>query len=545
MTADQRSYTVSPLALSGVVRDAYCQVVRPHLRFTTTCYFASRWVPVLGLYPAGLNENPRKSAGKSAGSAAWLIVALRQFAIWNRSDTTQISQKTLSKWIGSTTRTLQTLLGEPLVQWFMQEQPGPYVTDSSGQTRRAATRYTVRLDDPIVPADIESLAACYQRMSSVYQTDSVLDRVKQFLDWALTQPVDLILAPSPTAPLSHPQWFEAGPITIAQMIAILEPEISALDTGNLEPLYQALTLKITGPESVIGSNLYFRQNWVPRLGPGPAWIYMYLRALVYMDDSCGAVRDTCDLIGVKTLADRLGVRSESILEWLQILITNGFLEILDSRKLTDSQIWRQIRVSTAIPLTQSGYDEWTRIINQIKPDSNLPADSDWVPGDFSPTDEGVPGDFSPTDEGVPGDFSPTDEGVPGDFSPTDEGVPGDFSPIKCSRLQRHPDSHMPLQQHRRRQKSADVAALPRGLMSALDEWAWSGSTSEIQTAYNQAPEGVMTLIPVVNRSSAANRAGLFLSMIRNGVHLRQQAQKQSADDPLKFISGPYGQFVEH
>ena len=104
---------------------------------------------------------------------------------------------------------------------------------------------------------------------------------------------------------------------------------------------------------------------------------------------------------------------------------------------------------------------------------------------------------------------------------------------------------MPLQQHRRRQKSADVAALPRGLMSALDEWAWSGSTSEIQTAYNQAPEGVMTLIPVVNRSSAANRAGLFLSMIRNGVHLRQQAQKQSADDPLKFISGPYGQFVEH
>ena len=541
MTADQRSCPVSHLKLSGVVRDAYCQVVRPHLRFTTTRYFAFRWVPVLGLYPSGVNEKPRNSAGKSAGSAAWLITALRQFAIWNRSDTTQISQKTLSNWMGSTTRTLQTLLDEPLVHWFMQEQPGPYVTDPSGQTRRAATRYTIRLDDPIVPADIESLAACYQRMA--VPNLPVIDRVEKFFNWALTQPVEAILSPSPTAPLSHSQWFEAGPITISQMISILEPEIRASDTTNLEPLYQALTLRVTAPESVIGSTLYFRQNWVPLLGAGPAWIYMYLRALVYMDDV--HVRDTCDLIGLQTLADRLGVRPESILDWLQILVTNGFVEILDSRKLADSQIWRQIRVATAVPLTQSGYDEWTRIINQIKPNSNLPADSNWVPGDFSPMDKGVSRDFSPTDERVPRDFSPTDEGVPGDFSPTDEGVPGDFSPIKCLRPHRHPDSQMPLQQHRRRQKSADVAALPHSLMSALDEWAWSGSTSEIQTAYNQAPEGVMTLIPVVNRSSAANRAGLFLSMIRNGDHLRQQAQKQSADDPFRFISGPYGQFVEH
>ena len=369
---------------------AYNQIVRPHLRWTVTRYFAERWVPTLGLHAEYLRRQPEPPqantvgpfghAGKLAGRTAWCIVQLRQVVIWNDHEAIegehacQRSLDYLERESGLAPAQVIEILKEPLSRWFIRKQSGQYHYRPATKTpAQDVNTYMVRMDDPLVPAD-----ACHlQQQLAAHPVTAAdpLERMLQRLDWALgldwTLPATraLFLAPDLRAPVPA-VYYESHPLSVLDLARRLEPDLatSGPKGEKLQRQCEALHQRIINAEDVLGSTYYFRKNWGARLGYGQSWAILLLRDKCY-DRPGQPVRETCLLDGYAWLVDRTGVDPKAIQRWLSPNGTHSsseskgtFLRRLSSQKGSDQRVQHQIWVAVRDPLTADDQERYAALL---------------------------------------------------------------------------------------------------------------------------------------------------------------------------------------
>ena len=379
---------------------AYNQIVRPHLRFTVTRYFAERWVPTWGLHAAYLRRikaqppessevGPFGSAGGLAGRTAWLVVQCRQMIIWNHPAATN-GQHTFSRPLALLTqesgldkKKILEVLNEPLCQWFVRKKSGQYRYNEKTKTiGQDVNTYTVRMDDPLTPSD----ARCVFEQLAAHPVTGAdpLERIGQRLSWALAldwnQPETRaqFLAEDLHAPV-EPRYAGVQPLEIIDLVQLLEPGLTASADPRWEAIRrqcEALHLRLINTEDVIGGSYYFRKEWVKRIGHGQAWAVLFLRDRCF-DKAGHPVRDVCSLPSYDWLAERTGVDIKSVQRWLapadadeeassdKARPTPRFLKLMGSKKQSDQRVAHSIWVAVRDPLTPDDQIRYAEALSLI------------------------------------------------------------------------------------------------------------------------------------------------------------------------------------
>ena len=278
--------------------------------------------------------------------------------------------------------TIIEILNEPFCRWFIQRQTGQHHYD---QARKHVVRqqnlYTVRMDDPLVPVDAEHLARFLsdQPVGARRPIERALERI----NWALEQPRGDLRAPDVRAPLRRSSPFMAEqPLEILDVMKTVEPALKKIKANDerwieLAAACEQLADRIVAPKDVIGDYYYFRKNWVKELGRGPAWALILLRDRCY-DRPGDKLRDTCWLPDTDWLAQRIGVDTATISDWLSSGM-KGFTRIEEQKKGWDKsdpqRVGYTLWVALRDPLTledQSAYQARLATRLQQEGDGEIP-----------------------------------------------------------------------------------------------------------------------------------------------------------------------------
>jgi hypothetical protein len=425
------------LELSPEYRSHYNALVRPHLRFTVSRYFAERWVATLGLYRFGAARGPLGSAGKTAGRAGWLVTECRQVVFWgdhsaNRGEHAfSRSLDYIARECGLSREMTIAVLAEPWLRWFVKCRSGrPVYGPERGRAVQPMNSYSVRMDDPLVPADAERLAEVLA--TAPVQGSDCLERALQRLTFALEQPRASLLAADPRRPLEHPDWFAGErPPEVLDLLELAEPGLAAarlqVDPQDerwveLASTCETLADYVVAPRDVVGEYYYFRRHWVKRLGRGQAWAVLLLRDRCF-DRPGQGLRDRCWLPDYDWLAQRIGVDAKSIGDWLNAGL-GGFVRVLEQRKGWDRDDPQRV-----------GYSLWLALRDPLTPEDQgeyerrLSAElaSRWpTPGQGESGESGLSGQGSEENPDARRDRSgeQTDTGAPGCGENADTRGPG-------------------------------------------------------------------------------------------------------------------------
>lgn len=247
-------------------------------------YF-KRWLPYLG---------PLR---------AWIIVALRQVMYLATGNLARPGVEfsaapfAVARWAGIDRSTLWRHLDDPLLGWFLNRLPGD------------GNRYVFQANMPLTPGDAEHLRNLL--VSAGIRTDplAALDRVLSL------EIGDLLPYPTP-APRPEHQVQTPNPLSVPELAL---RECGKLDKRSLKPVLEKaeqLALRLAPPNDRIYVSHYFLLNWLPLLGPAPAWFVTLLRDRCFV--SRQEVRDGVWVWGgYPEIAAWLGIeRPKTISEWL-------------------------------------------------------------------------------------------------------------------------------------------------------------------------------------------------------------------------------------
>jgi hypothetical protein len=248
--------------LQGAYLDAYNAIVKPHQIFPVKLYTLRRWTPILG------------------ASGFWLLVALQQACFKNphSQDWCIISKPRLAE---------ESALSEPTVHRYLRDDdyeqfqltrwvrvPTPEVVNtrrrwsaSAGRMVQAPNRYQVLLDPPLTQQDQRGLA--YLLLTR--RRDGLAQLVEQFQ--AMNFNKRLKLLSKAVAEAGDWDGWTPTPKAIAESIW---NNLHKVDLEILNSLYQSLQ----GPVKLFPQ--YFRQHWLPRLGPKRALVYIQLRSRCFL-----------------------------------------------------------------------------------------------------------------------------------------------------------------------------------------------------------------------------------------------------------------------
>lgn len=342
-----------PIQLIGYYSQPYNEIVHPDRVWRVPKYFLRRWGPYL------------------SPSRFWAVVAARQFSYWNdKCHWFTVYDKRFAQEAQLSTihfRRLKTEINEanqPISLFLSKKELAEHEKYHvvNGQTKPRPTTYTIRLDDPLTPADGLHLAnwlqqQCQRQASSVA---AVLREVRELPRNELLAP---LLAPHLLDPPAEYRYLSVLNVIervfgthIAQNEAVKE---------EADILHTHLTgLDYYGKE-------YFRREWVPLLKPGPAFLLTYLRSLCFYDEGTGELRNEVTFTRPE-LAANLGVTTKTIVNWLKKLETavppqalSGFISLADQTRLSSNDVRYRYTVEMIEPLTKPDLKAYKLLLGNL------------------------------------------------------------------------------------------------------------------------------------------------------------------------------------
>lgn len=333
-----------PARIAGIYTQPYNEIVRPERVWKISKYFLRRWTPYL------------------SANEVWLVIGARQLSYFNeRRPWFRAYDSTLAEAAGLHVKVFRRTIkkaicgGEGFISSFLRKTADPHYQRRDGVTRQTQTRYSIRLDDPLTPGDAAALAYWLRRHSPSQVTPH---SVSALLEEALAQRLHAIraddLAPVPS---------EARDLlSVADVVSHVFANVANVDdAGEASPWRETadkLHTHIVCPELAHFETQYFRLNWMPQLGAGPALLLSYLRSLCYHNEDSGEIRDQIALESGH-LEEVFQVSSRTLRRWFARLddaagddpAQGAFLETVDAVKQPTQKVLTSYWINLRTPLT--------------------------------------------------------------------------------------------------------------------------------------------------------------------------------------------------
>ena len=384
MTSVEAPLQPAGLQLAGVYLQPFNEVVRPERVWKITKYFLRRWTPYL------------------SASSVWLVIGARQESYFNgnRPWFTAYDQN-LAAAAGVHVRSFRRsakkaiAAGEGPLGAFISKQGDPGYVSGHPTPRQEETRYEVRLDDPLTPADAAALAFWLRRRAPErVSPGAILDLLLNALQEAPRQ----LRAARAGMGKEDGDWAEALPLlTVADVVAHVFPAV-AEESGWREAA-DRLHTHIVEPHLCHLESQYLRRKWLSDLGPGPALLLVYLRSLCYHNPQTGETRDTVTVLSgeLESFFQKSSVTVRAWFSRLDELLGAAhphgpFVEQLSATKLPSQKVETSYRLNLLTPLHPDDLARYRELVADQPP--LAPAN-----GNGQPHREGVNKDMSATPEG--------------------------------------------------------------------------------------------------------------------------------------------------
>ena len=268
-----------------------------------------RWLPVVG------------------PDIFWMVIAFRQARFLNtigpdRKKTFTVRAEEIYRWCGMSRATFWRNIDRTELGWFIERLPqtGWGVDAETGRAKQNPNRYRIQVDIPLTPMDADALRVFLQQ-------NNYLENPTAALSAALMAPIQEILSFPPPRPSKDHIVLSPCPQTVEELILKMLP---SHPSGNEIPreiseMSVKLAEKLLRPLENFQLSWYFLQEWLPKLGSGPAALVALLRSLGYYNPVSGELRDEIWINGgYEELAQILGIeRIKTLVEWLPSAVNHG------------------------------------------------------------------------------------------------------------------------------------------------------------------------------------------------------------------------------
>ena len=345
----------APLQFAGVHLQPYNALVRPGQVWKISKYFLRRWTPYM---PA---------------SHVWLVIGARQESYFNgnRPWFTAYDQN-LANAAGIHVRSFRRAAkreivegGGPLSAFISKDGDPAYVT---GQPvpKQEETRYHVRLDDPLTPADAEALAYWLRRQAPQHVTPG---SVRDLLTAAREQAGRSFYASEIDLQAGLSQL-----LTVADVVAHVFPAVAG--NASWREAADRLHTHIVEPHLCHLETQYLRRQWLPELGPGPLLLLVYLRSLCYHNAQTGETRDQVQLLSgeLEELFQKSAVTLRAWLAQLDEMLGEShphgpFIAVAESNKRADQKVATVYRLNLLTPLHPDEFDAYHSLLSGRLPEA--------------------------------------------------------------------------------------------------------------------------------------------------------------------------------
>ena len=257
----------------------------------------------------------------------WMVIAFRQVRFLNTIPTHRQKPFTacaeeIYRWCGMSRATFWRKIDRPELRWFIERLPqtGWGLNAQTGRAKQNPNRYRIQVDIPLTPMDASDLRNFLLHRN--FKANPV-----EALTAALDAPLsDILTYPSPK-PSTEQKAQVPRPQTVEDMIADLltGANVEGDRLTQVRELSIRLGEKILRPLENFQLSWYFLEEWLPRLGSGPAALVALMRSYGYYNPVTGELRDKVWIeSGYEELAQVLGIeRTKTLVEWLPGVINQG------------------------------------------------------------------------------------------------------------------------------------------------------------------------------------------------------------------------------
>ncbi|MFW5943517.1 MAG: hypothetical protein ACOCXI_17050, partial [Chloroflexota bacterium] len=344
----------TPLRLAGVHLQPYNEIIRPGQVWKISKYFLRRWTPYL---PA---------------SYVWLVIGARQESYFNSNRPWFTAyDANLAAAAGVHVRSFRRSAKKDITEGkgplatFIHKVGDPAYVTGQPVPKQEETRYEVRLDDPLTPADAQHLAFWLRRHAPERVTPQtvaeLLAEARQERPRSLrAKEVDPTASPEPEAPHL---------LTVADVVSHVFPGVATATVWR--EAADRLHTHIVEPHLCHLETQYLRHKWLSDLGPGPLLLFVYLRSLCYHNPQTRETRDQAALLSGE-LEQLFQKSSVTLRAWFSRLdellgdshIHSPFIQTISSQKLPTQQVETTYRLNLLTPLHPDDLEQYKTLITQ-------------------------------------------------------------------------------------------------------------------------------------------------------------------------------------
>ena len=392
----------APLWLKGVHLQPYNEIIRPGQVWKISKYFLRRWTPYL------------------PPSSVWLVIGARQESYFNGNRPWFTAyDANLAAAAGVHVRSFRRSAkkeiaeGRGALATFIHKTGDPAYVRGQPVPKQEQTRYEIRLDDPLAPADAAHLAFWLRRRAPQQATVGTVT--------GLLETAREAAPPALRAQEIEPDGAESTLLTVADVVAHVFPGVAG--EGGWREAADRLHTHIVEPQLFHLESQYLRRRWLDELGPGPALLFVYLRSLCYHNPQTGEIRDEAAVRSgmLEALFQKSSVTLRAWFRRLEELLgeshTHGpFLEAVSSRKLPTQQVETVYRLNLLTPLHPDDLPRYRELVAGQGDGGGGPA-----PATGPGREETIRPRQREQGEGAPPSAAGTEKGVSKDLSATPEG----------------------------------------------------------------------------------------------------------------------------
>jgi hypothetical protein len=301
-----------------------------------------RWLPMIGT------------------DAFWMVIAFRQARFLNtipahRHKAFTARAEEIYRSCGMSRATFWRNIDRPELGWFIERLPqtGWGLNAETGRAKQNPNRYRFQVDIPLTPMDANDLRKFLLHRN--FKANPV-EAVVAALDAPLS---DILVYPSPK-PSNEQKAQVPRPQTVEDVIADLLTDINV--KGDILAQVRELSIrlgeKILRPLENFQLSWYFLEEWLPRLGSGPAALVALMRSYGYYNPVTGELRDEVWIEGgYEELTQILGIeRTKTLVEWLPGVINQGKQKsTLTPKAQREKERINQLRKNLALFVQRLGY----------------------------------------------------------------------------------------------------------------------------------------------------------------------------------------------